>query len=83
MVTWADEAIHMFRDRALGSLTARDVQALIDRIDDRPELARKLEELDRESRRKELWALALPLLAARQAEQSPFRVAKSRAWPTP
>jgi hypothetical protein len=64
MVTWADEAIRMFTDRAFGPLTARDVQALIDQIDECPELARKLEELDRESLRQELWVRALPLREA-------------------
>ena len=82
MVTWADEAIRMFTGHALGSLTAQDVRALIDRIDEHPELERKLEKLDRESLRQELWMLALPLHKARQAEQSPFRVAKTRASPT-
>ena len=79
MVTWTDEAIRMFTDGALGSLTVRDVRALIDQIDECPELERKLEELDRESLRQELLVLALPLLEARQATRSPFRVAKSRA----
>ena len=79
MVTWADEAVRMFTDHAFGSLTARDVRALIDRIDACPELARKLEELDRESRRRELGLLALE---AREATPSPFAAAKSRAWPT-
>ena len=82
MVTLTDEAIRMFTDRSLGSLTARDVRALIDQIDECPELERKLEELDRESLRQELWVLALRLLEARRATPLPFRVVKSRAWPT-
>ena len=82
MVTWADEAIRMFTDRALGPLTARDVHVLIDWIDELPELAHKLEELDRESLRQELWVLALRLLEARQTTPLPFRVVKRRAWPT-
>ena len=72
VVTWADEAIRMFTDGALGSLTVRDVRALIDQIDECPELARKLEELDRESLRQELWVRALPLREARQATSSPL-----------
>lgn len=64
MVTWADEAIRMFTDRTLGPLTACDVRVLIDWIDGHPELAGKLEDLDRESLRKELRVLALPLLEA-------------------
>lgn len=86
MVTWADEAIRMYTDGALGSLTAQDVRALIDHIDERPELARRLGELDQESRRNELWELARSLMVARRATPSPFRVAnsvaKSRARPT-
>ena len=82
MVTWADEAIRMFADRALGLLTAGDVHVLIDWIDERPEVALKLGKLDRESLRQELWVLALRLLEARRATPLPFRVAKSRAWPT-
>ena len=70
MVTWADEAIRMFMDRAFGPLTTRDVHALIDQIDERPELARRLEGLDRESRRQELLVFALPLLEARRASHA-------------
>ena len=64
MLTWADEAIRMFTERVFGPLTARDIRALIDQIDESPELARKLEGLDRESRRQELRVLALPILEA-------------------
>jgi hypothetical protein len=82
MVTWADEAIRMFMDRSFGSLTARDVRALIDQIDERPKLARKLEALEGEARRQELWVLALPLLEAYPATPSPFGAPRSRPSPT-
>ena len=82
MVTWVDEAIRMFTDHALGCLTAGDVHLLIDWIDERPEVARKLEGLDWESLRQELWVLALPLLQARQATLASFRAAKGLVWPT-
>jgi hypothetical protein len=39
IVTWTDEAIRMFTDHALGPLTTRDLHALIDWIDERPDLA--------------------------------------------
>jgi hypothetical protein len=72
----------MFTDRALHPLVPRDVHSLIDWIDDRPEVARKLAELDRESQRKELRVLALPLMEARQSERAPFDFSVSRAIPT-
>ena len=37
-MTWTDVAIRMFTDHALGPLTAREVHALIDWIDERPDL---------------------------------------------
>jgi hypothetical protein len=79
MTTWADEAIRMYTEDALGPLTAEDVHALIDAIDECRDLACKLDELDRESQRKELWKLALPLHKARRVTPSPFRVVKSPA----
>ena len=82
MATWADEAIRMYTDRAFGFLTAQDVRALIDQIDERPELARKLEKLDRDLQRQELRMLALRLLEARKATPSPAGAGKRRAWPT-
>ena len=84
MLTWADEAIRMFTDRTLGLRNARDVHALIDWIDERPELVHKLEELDEKPLRQELLLLALPLREARQATPSPFSPPfKSRALPIP
>ena len=71
IVTWTDEAIRMFTDHALGPLTTREVHALIDWIDERPDLAAKLDTLDRESLREELRVLAQPLLEARRAAPSP------------
>ena len=79
MLTWADVAIHMYMDRSFGSLTAQDVRSLIDWIDERPELARKLEEFAGESLRRELALLALEV---REVTPSPFRVVKSRASAT-
>ena len=78
MVTWADEAIRMFTDHALGFLTAGDVRVLIDWIDERPDLAAKLDALDRESLRQELWVLAQPLLEARRAPPSPSFTSNNR-----
>ena len=61
----------MFTDHALGPLTTREVHALIDWIDERPDLAAKLDTLDRESLRQELWVLTQPLLEARRAVSLP------------
>ena len=82
MATWADEAIRMFTDRAFGPLIPRDVHALIDWVDERPALARKLEGLDRESLRKELRVLAMSLLPARRPTPSRPGTLNSWAWPT-
>jgi hypothetical protein len=68
----------MFSDHALGPLATRDAHALIDWIDERPELAAKLDTLDRESLRQELWVLAQPLLKARRAAASPSRTSNNR-----
>jgi hypothetical protein len=68
----------MFADHALGPLTTRDLHALIDSIDERPELAAKLDTLDRESLRQELWVLAQPLLETRRAAPSPSRTSNNQ-----
>ena len=68
----------MFTDHALGPLTTREVHALIDWIDERPDLAAKLDALDRESLRQELWVLAQPLLEARRAAPSPSFTSNNR-----
>jgi hypothetical protein len=72
----------MFTDRTLGLSVPRDVHALIDWIDDRPEVARKLQALDRESRRQELRTLAQPLVEARRATPLAPASLQGCVWPT-
>ena len=65
-MTWADEAVRMYNEGELDPLTAADVHALIDLVDEDSGLRQKLEGLERKAQRAELRILAAQLVRTRR-----------------